>query len=113
MVTFPSTTCYCVAPDGVEIGFTCDATLCTNTCTNRDLVKDACAGLGTCARAGGLSAIALLESQFGCSCCASQICRCPANPQTNTAIATLDQEQRDRGLVPQCDLNGTLCGTEP
>ena len=99
----------CTSPEGIEVGFTCDATLCTNTCTNRDLVRDACTGLGTCET----GAIIALETAYGCSCCASQICRCPANVETNAAIASLNQEQRDRGLVPQCDLNGTLCGTEP
>jgi hypothetical protein len=99
----------CAPSDGVEVGFTCDATLCTNTCPNRDLVGDACTGLGTC----HIDAIIALETANSCSCCASQICRCPANSETNAAIATLNQEQRDRGIVPQCDLNGTLCGTGP
>ena len=99
----------CASSDGVELGFTCDATLCTNNCPNRDLVGDACTGLGPCP----LRATIALETAYGCSCCASQICRCPANSQTNAAVATLNQEQRDRNIVPQCDLNGTLCGTAP
>jgi hypothetical protein len=32
---------------------------------------------------------------------------------TNQAVFELDQEQRALGLVPPCELNGTLCGTPP
>jgi hypothetical protein len=28
----------------------------------------------------------------------------------NQAIFELNARQRDRGIVPQCDLNGTFCG---
>ena len=31
---------------GVEVGFTCDATLCTATKADPDLVEEACSGLG-------------------------------------------------------------------
>jgi hypothetical protein len=91
---------------GIQVGFTCDAVLCTHTCTSNDLVSDACGGLGSCET----TSIIQLETEMGCSCCASQICRCDANAATQAKIAELDQEQRDRGITPQCDLNGTLCG---
>ncbi len=98
------------ARGGIEIGFTCDAVLCTHGCSrDDDLVRDACSGLGSCST----DAILGLEKEMGCSCCASQICRCDANDATQEEIYELDQEQRERGIVPQCDLNGTLCGSPP
>ncbi|HSE83565.1 MAG TPA: hypothetical protein VLB01_03365 [Thermodesulfobacteriota bacterium] len=99
----------CQGAGGVEIGFTCDATLCTSTCNDRDLVKVACSGLQSCE----ISEIVKLETEVGCSCCASQICGCEPNDQTNAAIFDLNQQQRDRGITPQCDVNGTLCGVQP
>jgi len=101
--------CTLKSDPAIEAGFTCDATLCTTPCTDRDLVEQACSGLGRC----DVESITKLETQMGCSCCASQICGCEANAATDTAVYELDQEQRDRGLVPQCDLNGTLCGSAP
>jgi hypothetical protein len=101
---------------GVEAGYTCDATLCTSECNDRDLVDKACAGLTTDGHAGGacdISEIAKLEEAAQCSCCASQICGCDANPQTESAIFAVDAAQRARGISPQCDQNGTLCGTAP
>jgi hypothetical protein len=108
---------YACAPGGaVEPGYTCDATLCTSQCNDRDLVAEACGDLPRCPKAG-LAAILALESAAGCSCCASQLCGCEPNQQTNTTIATLNERQRARGITPQCDVNGTLCGaplaTEP
>jgi hypothetical protein len=35
----------CEDSSGVQAGFTCDATLCTGHCNDRDLVSQACAGL--------------------------------------------------------------------
>jgi hypothetical protein len=94
---------------GIEVGFTCDAVLCTHSCTSNDLVTDGCGGLGGCDTAS----IIQLETAMGCSCCASQICRCDANAATQAKIAELNQEERDRGITPQCDINGTLCGAQP
>ena len=94
---------------GVEVGFTCDATLCTATNADPDLVTEACSGLGK----SPISEIIKLETQVGLSCAASQICGCEPSKKTNEAIFTLNQQQRARGISPQCDLNGTLCGTEP
>ncbi|HVN77706.1 MAG TPA: hypothetical protein VMW38_01800 [Terriglobia bacterium] len=96
-------------PRGVEIGFTCAATLCTSTCNDRDLVEAACSGLQNCE----ISEIVKLETEVGCSCCASQICGCTPDDKTNAAISVLNKRQRNRGITPQCDLNGTLCGVRP
>jgi hypothetical protein len=51
-----------------------------------------------------------LEVAAKCSCCASQICGCDANPATEQAIFDLNRRQRNREICPQCDINGTLCG---
>jgi hypothetical protein len=91
---------------GIEIGFTCDATLCTSACNDRDLVDIACSGL----QALGVTEIIKLEVEVGCSCCASQICGCDANPRTEQAIFDLNKRQRNRDIEPQCDINDTLCG---
>jgi hypothetical protein len=91
---------------GIELGFTCDATLCTSACNDRDLVDIACSGL----QALGVTEIIKLEVEAGCSCCASQICGCDANPKTEQAIFDLNKRQRNRGITPQCDINDTLCG---
>jgi hypothetical protein len=91
----------------VELGYTCDATLCTAN-GDPDLVTQACSGLLN----GRTSAILLLETEMGCSCCASQICGCEPNDETNDEIRLLNVQQRQRLITPQCDLNGTLCGGE-
>lgn len=101
---------YACAPDGeIQPGYTCDATLCTSQCNDRDLVAEACGDLPQCPKSG-TSAILALESEVGCSCCASQLCGCEPNAQTDAEIASLNERQRDRGITPQCDVNGTLCG---
>ncbi len=92
---------------GVQAGFTCDATLCTDECSDRNLVGTACSALPKC----DISEIVKAEQAAQCSCCASQLCGCAPNPQTNKAIASLNQQQRDLAITPQCDVNGTLCGT--
>jgi len=91
----------------IQTGFTCDATLCTDQCNDRDLVQKACAGLSAC----DLSEIIKAETAALCSCCASQLCGCDPNSGSNAAIALLNQQQRDRGITPQCDINRTLCGS--
>jgi hypothetical protein len=93
---------------GVEIGFTCDATLCT-AASDPLLVKEACAGLGK----SSVSEILKLEIEVGYSCAASQICGCEPKKKTNEEVYRLNEEQRVRGIAPQCDLNGTLCGAKP
>ena len=93
---------------GVEVGFTCDATLCTATKADPDLVEEACAGLGD----SSVSEILKLETEVGFSCAASQICGCAPKKKTNETIFSLVERQRARGISPQCDLNGTLCGVE-
>ena len=99
------TTCH--DKNGVQTGLTCDATLCTDQCNDRDLLGKACGELAKC----DVSEIIKAEEAAGCSCCASQLCGCPANAQTDSAIGTLVQDQRNVGVTPQCDINGTLCGT--
>jgi hypothetical protein len=100
------TTCLRQSSD-VQLGFTCDATLCTSS--THDLVFDACLGLQDC----DLSEVFKAETAAGCSCCASQLCNCAANADTEHAVFTLDAAQRQQGETPQCDINGTLCGTPP
>lgn len=97
----------CVNQEGVEVGFTCDATLCTATsCDERDLVALACSGLNACEK----SEILLAEKEAQCSCCASQLCGCEANEVTNDALTELNEVQTARGIMTQCELNETLCG---
>ena len=98
----------CLQPKGAQAGFTCDATLCTDECNDRDLLSTACSGLAGCA----ISEIVKAETAAQCSCCASQLCECEPSRKTNKAIFALDQQQRDRGIKPQCDINGTLCGSK-
>jgi hypothetical protein len=97
----------CLQTGGVQTGFTCDATLCTDECNDRDLLGTACSELAQC----DISEIVKAETAAQCSCCASQLCGCDPNAKTNTEIFALDQQQRDRGIKPQCDINGTLCGS--
>ena len=97
----------CLQPKGAQAGYTCDATLCTDQCNDRDLVSVACTGLAGC----DISEIVKAETAAGCSCCASQLCGCNPSAETNKAISALNQKQRDRGIAPQCDINGTLCGS--
>jgi len=91
---------------GVEVGYTCDATLCTASIDDVDLVASGCGGLAK----HSLSAIIALETAVGYSCSASQICGCTPKKKTAETIFELNARQRDRGIVPQCDVNGTLCG---
>jgi hypothetical protein len=97
----------CLQTSGVQTGYTCDATLCTDECNDRNLLGTACSALAQC----DISEIVKAETAAQCSCCASQLCGCNPRGKTNTAIAALNQEQRNRGIKPQCDINGTLCGS--
>jgi hypothetical protein len=90
--------------NNIQIGYTCDATLCTSS--DPGLETEACFGLQSC----DVGEILRAEAAAGCSCCASQLCRCEADALTNQSVAILNAEQRDRGETPQCDVNGTLCG---
>ena len=94
--------------NGIQVGFTCDATLCTDP-ANRALWAEACKGLGK----HSTSEILRLEYEAGYSCAASQICGCKPNRKTNEEIWRLDQAQRAEGTDTQCVINKTLCGTEP
>jgi hypothetical protein len=93
---------------GIEVGFTCDATLCT-AASDPLLVMQACSGLGK----SSLSEILKLEIGVGLSCSASQICGCEPKKKTAEEIYRLNKEQALRGIPSQCELNGTLCGTKP
>jgi hypothetical protein len=95
----------CQNADGVELGYTCDATICTSE--NPGLILEACLGLEACP----ISEIFKAEFAAGCSCCASQLCNCEANTATNNKIAELNAAQILAGEMPQCEINGTLCGT--
>src|SRR6266404_2420029 len=97
----------CLQTAAVQTGYTCDATLCTDQCNDRDLLGTACSNLTQC----DLSEIIKAETAAECSCCASQLCGCNPDAKTNKAIFALNQQQRDRGITPQCDINGTLCGS--
>ena len=99
----------CKGKAGIESAYTCDSTLCTGQCNDRNLLTLACSGLSKCP-APGLLAIAKLEAAVGCSCCASQLCGCEPNKKTNSAIFDLNAQQRQLGITPQCDVNDTLCG---
>jgi hypothetical protein len=35
-----------------------------------------------------------------------------ASATTDQEVHILNQQQRERGETPQCDINGTLCGDE-
>lgn len=112
--------------DPKQVGYTCDATLCTTLGIAQDdnpsfpppapdqaaLLAKACSGIGSVA---GMKDILLLEELEECSCCASQVCQCDSfedniNAETETAIAELNAAQSQAGVVPQCDINQTLCG---
>ncbi len=97
----------CKGSGGTQAGYTCDATLCTDECTDRDLLGPACSGLSGC----DISEIVKAETEATCSCCASQLCGCSPSAKTNAAIFNLNTQQRADGIKPQCDINGTLCGT--
>ena len=97
----------CLQTAAVQTGYTCDATLCTDECNDRDLLGTACSNLTNC----DLSEIIKAETAAECSCCASQLCGCNPDATTNKAIFALNQQQRNRGIKPQCDINGTLCGS--
>lgn len=94
--------------NGIQVGFTCDATLCTAS-SDPALVSSACAGLAK----HSVSEILKLEIKVGYSCSASQICGCQPNKKTNEEMRRLNKAQSDQGIVTQCDYNGTLCGTPP
>ncbi|WP_226647800.1 hypothetical protein [Microbulbifer variabilis] len=108
--------------DRSQNGYTCDATLCTALGLGQDLpwmvnmgdrfrlIEKACSGIRDF---NNLSLINQVETLAGCSCCASQICKCSEdniNTKTNREILRLNIEQRAVGIRPQCDINGTLCG---
>jgi len=93
--------------DGVELGYTCDATICTSEQT--DLILDACLGL----EKWPVNEIFKAEFAAGCSCCASQLCNCEPSTVTNNKIYDLNAAQMAQmpPEMTQCEINNTLCGT--
>jgi hypothetical protein len=109
-----------VNANDIQVGYSCDATLCTTLGIGQDadfdpspsnqieLLSNACSGIQDM---DGMSQIILVEALAECSCCASQVCGCSnINNTTNQAVYDLNQQQRDAGIKPQCDINETLCG---
>lgn len=92
------------AADNIQLGYTCDATLCTSD--DQTLIADACLGLQNC----DLSEIFKAESAANCSCCASQLCGCSPSTVTKAKITSLNASQTSQGTQTQCEINGTLCG---
>ena len=107
----------------LQVAYSCDATLCTAVGIGQEdnenfppphidqaaLLGEACDGI---AQTKGLTEIALVEALSECSCCASQVCGCEnINQETNSAIVNLNAEQTAAGIIPQCDINQTLCGS--
>ncbi len=103
---------------GIQPGYTCDAVMCTTLGLEQtykqqvkpfyfkqvSILNKACKGAPS-------KAIMKVESMAQCSCCASQVCNCDnINSQTNKSIHQLNTKQREIGITPQCDINGTLCG---
>jgi hypothetical protein len=112
------------APPGVQTGYTCDAALCTtlgigqtkppprDPLRQAGLLQNACGGLS---ELSGLRAILALEQIDQVSCGASQVCGCDEpgtdiSAETQAEITGLNKQQEEIGIVPQCELNGTLCG---
>ena len=72
------------------------------------LLAKACAGLTDGKM--GIPEIARLDLAVGCSCCASQICGCEESADTDSEVWNPNELQREVGIQPQCDYNGSLCG---
>ena len=103
----------------IQVGYSCDATLCTtigigqgatsspSVKAQATLAQQGCAGVQNMSNFGQ---VMLVEALANCSCCASQVCGCTGrNSTTNDTLAVLNQAQRNQGITPQCDINGTLC----
>jgi hypothetical protein len=114
------------AISNVQVGYSCDATLCTTLGIGQDdnpyfpppagnrnkLLAAACNGID---KMDGIKSVIEVEALAECSCCASQVCACDESdvtPETNAAVRELDDRQRDVGIWTQCLLNQTLCGVE-
>jgi hypothetical protein len=111
---------YSVNSGQTQVGYSCDATLCTmlgieqgnnlspSASDQINLLNKGCNGIQDMP---GMGPILLVETLAECSCCASQVCGCEKiNATTDQQIYVLNQQQRDAGIVPQCDINNTLCG---
>jgi len=69
--------------DGVELGYTCDATICTSEQT--DLILDACLGL----EKWPVNEIFKAEFAAGCSCCASLCPSAASRAWLNASLSRL------------------------
>ena len=109
---------------GVQLPYSCDATMCTTLGIGQEhnpyfppslnkqikLLHQSCKNIQN---APGLEQIMMVEALAECSCCASQVCQCDnINQITNQAISKLNKQQQEAGIVPQCNINYTLCGSE-
>jgi hypothetical protein len=112
---------------GIQVPYSCDAALCTtlgigqtaplpppNPLKKASVLQNAC---GSLANQGGLQSILALEEMDQCSCCASQVCGCAnsgadINADTQVEIGKLNAQQEQLEIVPQCQINGTLCGAQ-
>ena len=74
----------CTRDEDVQVGFVCDAALCTSECDDLGLVGQACSGLNP--TKCQINSIIAVEEIAECSCCASQICACEPNTATNQEI---------------------------
>jgi hypothetical protein len=88
----------CITSNDVQSGYTCDATLCTSRCNDRNLVGEACSGLQGCE----ISEIVKLESEVGG--CTSQ----PSGGEQQNRETVFGLNKRREGYA-QCDTNGP-CG---
>ncbi|MCF6776817.1 hypothetical protein L3V83_09580 [Thiotrichales bacterium 19X7-9] len=108
--------------NGTQVAYSCDATMCTTVGIGQEhnplfppakhtqmaLLSQSCS---TIEDVSTLQQIMLVEELAQCSCCASQVCQCDnINSLTNQMISNLNQQQRQAGIRPQCDINQTLCG---
>ncbi len=113
------------ADGAAQVGYTCDATLCTTLGIGQDnndnfppaamdraaLLGAACNGIDAM---NGIDSVMLVETLAECSCCASQVCECDGmSAATQGEVGALNQQQRNVGIWPQCDINQTLCGATP
>jgi hypothetical protein len=110
---------------GIQVAYSCDAALCTTVGIGQTgtrppapartaaLLRQACGGLD---EQSGVKSILALEQVSNCSCCASQVCGCDRpgvdiDAATQGLIRELNAWQEKLGITPQCEINGTLCGT--
>jgi hypothetical protein len=109
--------------DEIQIGYTCDATLCTTLGIGQglifnlkpidqiELLNNACSGIQDM---GGMSQIILVKRWLHAAAAPARSAADNINDATNQKVFDLNQQQKNAGITPQCDIpsNGTLCGSE-